>query len=120
VRYPGHRAELASGLDAVLAYMDRLHAESMELLGSMSAEDLQRRVSLPGQPPFRAWKWLRGMIEHEAHHRGQLYMYLALLGVSAPPIFGLRVDQVEAMSVAASRTVGAGLSAPPVREEKTR
>jgi len=34
--YPGHKRELADGLDAVLAYHDRCHAESMELLRTMT------------------------------------------------------------------------------------
>jgi uncharacterized damage-inducible protein DinB len=34
------------------------------------------------------------MIEHEAHHRGQLYLMLGLLEVKTPPLFGLREDEV--------------------------
>ncbi len=34
------------------------------------------------------------MIEHEAHHRGQLYLMLRLIGVVTPPIFGLTSEQV--------------------------
>lgn len=43
-------------------------------------------------------KWLRAMIEHEAHHRGQLYLMLRLIGVSPPPLFGLTSEQVRARS----------------------
>jgi uncharacterized damage-inducible protein DinB len=34
------------------------------------------------------------MAEHEAHHRGQIYLYLSILGVETPPIFGLTSEQV--------------------------
>jgi uncharacterized damage-inducible protein DinB len=29
------------------------------------------------------------MLEHEAHHRGQLYFTLGMLNVATPPIYGL-------------------------------
>jgi uncharacterized damage-inducible protein DinB len=38
------------------------------------------------------------MIEHEIHHRGQLYMYLGMLGLSAPPLYGLTEEDVKARS----------------------
>ncbi len=34
------------------------------------------------------------MAEHEIHHRGQLYMYLGMLGVETPPIYGLTSEEV--------------------------
>jgi uncharacterized damage-inducible protein DinB len=34
------------------------------------------------------------MIEHEIHHRGELYIYLNLLNVKTPPIFGLTSEEV--------------------------
>jgi hypothetical protein len=30
--------------------------------------------------------------EHEIHHRGQIYIYLALLEVPTPPLYGLTSD----------------------------
>ena len=48
-----------------------------------------------------ARKWLRAMTEHEAHHRGQLYLMLAMRGVATPPIFGLTSEEVRARSTPA-------------------
>ncbi len=42
------------------------------------------------------WKWLRAMIEHEVHHRGQLYMGLSMLNVETPPLFGLTSEELRA------------------------
>jgi uncharacterized damage-inducible protein DinB len=39
------------------------------------------------------------MVEHEAHHRGQLYMMLSMLGVATPPLYGLTEEEVRAKSV---------------------
>jgi uncharacterized damage-inducible protein DinB len=38
------------------------------------------------------------MIEHEIHHRGQLYLYLGLLDVPTPPIYGLTSEEVRERS----------------------
>jgi uncharacterized damage-inducible protein DinB len=34
------------------------------------------------------------MVEHEIHHRGQIYMYLGMLGIPTPPIFGMTSEEV--------------------------
>jgi uncharacterized damage-inducible protein DinB len=40
------------------------------------------------------------MIEHEVHHRGELYVYLALLGAPRPPLFGLTSEELKQRSAA--------------------
>jgi uncharacterized damage-inducible protein DinB len=97
-RYPGHGRELADGYDAVVAYMRRMHAESMEIFISLGEEDLDRKCLTPGGAELRVGKWLRAMIEHEAHHRGQLYLYCSMLDIPTPPIFGLTEEQVKERS----------------------
>lgn len=99
-RYPGHGRELAEGYDAVLAYVNRLHGESMEIFRRLTDEDLQQKCITPGGAPIRVWKWMRAMVEHEAHHRGQIYLYLAMLGVKTPPLYGLTEEEVQARSKA--------------------
>ena len=77
-RFAGHGPELAAGYDAVLSYYDRMHAESRALFAALDD----------------------AMLEHEAHHRGQLYLMLAMRGVATPPIFGLTSEEVRARSAA--------------------
>lgn len=98
-RYPGHGRELADGYDDVIAYLDRMHAESMAIFTSLSNDDLEAKCVTPAGTPITVWKWLRAMIEHEAHHRGQLYLMLAMRDVATPPIFGLTSEDVRARSV---------------------
>ena len=93
-RYPGHTRDLADGLDAVIAYHDRCHSEAMELLRALTAEQWSGKSITPAGTSITTWKWARAMVEHEAHHRGQVYMTLGMLGVPTPPLFGLREDQV--------------------------
>lgn len=98
-RYAGCGRELADGYDAVLALMEKLHAETVEILAGFSDEDFQRKCMTPAGIPIRTWKWLRAMTEHEIHHRGQIYTYLALLDVPTPPLYGLTAEQVRERSV---------------------
>ena len=95
-RYTTHGKELADGLENVLAFMERLHAESIAIFSKLSNEDLQRKCMTPGNAPITVWKWLRLMTEHEIHHRGQIYLYLSMLGVPTPALYGLTSEQVRA------------------------
>jgi len=97
-RYPGHGRELADGFDDVIAYLDRMHVESMAIFSALSAEDLESKCTTPAGTPITVWKWLRAMIEHEVHHRAQIYMMLSMIGVATPPLFGLTSEEVRAKS----------------------
>jgi uncharacterized damage-inducible protein DinB len=98
-RYPGCGRELADGHDAVLAYLDKLHVESVAIFRSLTPEDLQRKCMTPGDQLITTWKWLRAMVEHEVHHRGQIYLMLGMLDIVTPPLFGRTSEQVRAASV---------------------
>jgi uncharacterized damage-inducible protein DinB len=100
-RYPGHGPELAEGYDAVLAYLDRMHEESMEIFRALTPEGLRARCTTPGGASMPAWKWLRSMVEHEIHHRGQIYLMLNLLGAPTPPLYGLTSEEVKERSLPA-------------------
>jgi uncharacterized damage-inducible protein DinB len=76
--------------------MERLHAESIAIFSNLSNDDLQRKCITPGDAPITVWKWLRLMVEHEIHHRGQIYLYLGMLGIPTPPLYGLTSEQVRA------------------------
>jgi uncharacterized damage-inducible protein DinB len=99
-RYPGHDASLADGWGATLAYYDRLHAESRAIFAALTPARLQERCETPAGTPITVGKWLRAMVEHEAHHRGQLYLMLALRDVPTPPIYGLTSEEVQARTSA--------------------
>ena len=97
-RYPGHGRELADGYEAVRDFMLRAHRESIEIFRGLSAEDLRRKCVTPGGVEMSVWKWLRAMVEHEVHHRGQIYLYLSMLDIQTPPLYGLTSEEVLARS----------------------
>jgi uncharacterized damage-inducible protein DinB len=97
-RYPGCRADLAQGMAAIQAFMQNAHTETVQLLGGLRPEDLESKGVGPQGHPITAWKLLRAMVEHEIHHRGEIYVYLALLGVPRPPLYGLTEPELRALS----------------------
>lgn len=97
-RYPGHGRELAAGYDAVVEYFEKRNAETVELLAGLPDARLAERCTTPGGAELRVGKWLRSMVEHHVHHRGQIYLYLGLLGVPTPPLYGLTEEEVKARS----------------------
>ena len=93
-RYQGCGPELANGRDSIVAYMERMHQETIAILERLTPADLERKIAPVQGTPITAWKLLRAMIEHEVHHRGEIYVYLALLGVPRPPLFGLTSEEL--------------------------
>lgn len=101
-RYPGHGEALASGYASVLEYFDRMHQETVDILRALPDSRLHEPCETPGGARLAVWKWLRAMIEHEVHHRGQIYLYLGLLDVETPPLYGLTSEEVLERSEKAS------------------
>ena len=92
--YEGCGSELAEGHGAVLDYFERVGDETAALLGALGDEGLVERCTTPGGASLPVWKWLRAMAEHHVHHRGQIYLYLGLLEIDTPPLYGLTAEEV--------------------------
>jgi uncharacterized damage-inducible protein DinB len=103
-RYPGSGRDLADGYEAVLAYAERLDGEARHIIGGLDDAALGRKCQTPAGTTITTWKWLRAMCEHEAHHRGQMYLMLSMLEVPTPPLFGLTSEEVRARSSDLGRT----------------
>jgi uncharacterized damage-inducible protein DinB len=98
-RYTGCGKDLADGLEAVIAFKERMDCETVEIIKALGEAGMLRKCSTPDGASLTVWKWLRLMVEHEIHHRGQLYTYLAMLDVPTPPLYGLTSEQVLEKSV---------------------
>ena len=97
-RYTSHGPEFAADYESVIDLMRRLHAESMAIFAKLTDEDLLRKCKTPGGSDIQIAKWLRAMVEHEVHHRGKIYLYLGMLGVPTPPLYGLTSEEVRSRS----------------------
>jgi len=94
-QYKGCGRDLADGQQNILTFMERLHAESMQIFRELSDEQWNAKGKSADGHPITVWKLLRAMLEHEVHHRGQIYLYLGILGVAAPSLFGLNEQQLK-------------------------
>jgi uncharacterized damage-inducible protein DinB len=100
-KYESHESDEKQSLDDLIALLEATHVESMEKLRRFPEQDMNEpRYGPKGEgQPLKAWRWLMVMAEHEIHHRSQLAVYLSLMGVQPPHIFGLGVEDLIALSV---------------------
>ena len=89
---------MADSIEKILTFMERLHAESISVFGGLTDADLRRKCPTVGGAEVPIPVYLRSMIEHEIHHRGEMYVYLGILGVTTPPLYGLTSEEVRARS----------------------
>jgi uncharacterized damage-inducible protein DinB len=93
-RYTGCGKELADGLEEVIRFKETMHRETVEIIRQLGEEGVNRKCTTPDGASITVWKWLRLMVEHEIHHRGEIYFYLSLLNVPTPPLYGLTSEQL--------------------------
>ncbi|MGX9244383.1 MULTISPECIES: DinB family protein [Sphingobacterium] len=97
--YQGCGKELADGYENIIDFFNRLHKETIDIISQFSDEDLNRKSLTPANSEITIWKWLRAMVEHEIQHRGELYIYLNLLGVETKPLYRFTAETVQEVSV---------------------
>lgn len=89
---PPRNAELTELVD-ILSYLDETRATTERLLQEWPAQKLDERRPVPsgyrgaprGTEVSLSWIFTH-LFHHELHHRGQIYLYLRLMGLE-PPAF---------------------------------
>jgi uncharacterized damage-inducible protein DinB len=79
-------AALATVKDAV-TFANACHAAAEAIFRSMSDEDVARPIESP-MGTYPAWQYFTFAYDEHWHHRGQLYVYLRLLGKEPPDLYG--------------------------------
>ncbi len=92
--YKGCGKELADGHVEVLLYFNEMHQQSLSAFKSLSNEDLNKRIKTLNGNETKLANFLRALLIHEVHHCGALCIYLNLLNIETPSIFGLTEKQV--------------------------
>lgn len=85
VRFP---SELPAAHE-VKAYFEKVRAFTLEHLEALDPDDLGRVLDIPDSPvdhTLRSWLWF--ILEHELHHRGQVWAYLRAMG-HTPPFYAM-------------------------------
>lgn len=103
ITYKGCGSEHGETYDQILTLFDRLQEESLDIIRGFGAADFDKKCISPSGAPITVRKWLRAMIEHEIHHRGQLYIYLSMMGVRTPPVFGMTSEELIQKAAAAQK-----------------
>jgi uncharacterized damage-inducible protein DinB len=98
LNYSGCGKDLADGYDNILLYFHQMHHESMAIVNQLSDADLQKTVTAANGKNVSIANYLRALIVHEMHHRGGIAIYLGLIGIQAPPVFGLREEDLIQLS----------------------
>jgi uncharacterized damage-inducible protein DinB len=78
-------AALATVQD-VVAYANACHQAAEGIFRSMSEADVARPVESP-MGTYPAWQYFLFAYDEHWHHRGQLYVYLRLLGKEPPNLY---------------------------------
>lgn len=75
-------------LDSLLAYWSDIHKATIDWLRESPVTELSRKLPMPyAHAPWATMSWLvYHVMEHEIHHRGQIFMLLRMQGVEPPEI----------------------------------
>jgi uncharacterized damage-inducible protein DinB len=68
-------------LDAVLSVFDAVTAEELAYYQGLEPEQYDRHIPTPWGEPEHMVQLLYAFLAHEAHHRGQMVVYLRLMGL---------------------------------------
>ena len=84
--WPPYRIEDYPTVSAVKDLLAAVHERTLALLAGWSDADLDVQVTAPwGHPHTRRWI-IWHVLEHEIHHRGEIFLMLGLMGMEAPDV----------------------------------
>ena len=78
--------------EELITRCDVLNRQVANRVQALPHEDLARIIEFPGYGPFPAVTYLGWHIDHLIHHRGQLTVYLRLMGAKVPQVYGPSLD----------------------------
>jgi uncharacterized damage-inducible protein DinB len=86
---PQQRPEGKQTTEEVIETFNQSHEEMVARVAALAPHQLAEEISPFGGKygVMTREVLLNSMLEHEIHHRGQLYVYLRMLGAEVPPLF---------------------------------
>lgn len=94
ISYRGCGKELADGYDNIVHYFHQMHQESVAIFKQLSNDDLGKTIASVNGQPTSIRHFLRALVIHEIHHRAALCVYLNILGVKTPALFGVTAEDL--------------------------
>lgn len=86
-------------------YLRRVRRRLMEELDALDPADLGAPVPVPEAPELTLRSWLWFILEHELHHRGQVWAYLRGMG-RTPPFYAMVLPLGERPDIQAREELG--------------
>jgi uncharacterized damage-inducible protein DinB len=85
---PQHKPEMKTNTEDLIAAFDESHQELVARVAALKPEQLVEEIAPFGGKygTMTRETLLHFLHEHEIHHRGQLYVYLRMLGAEVPPL----------------------------------
>lgn len=74
---------------------EKLNRNLADRVNHLAPESLARIIEFPGAGPFPAISLLGWYLSHMIHHRGQLTVYLRMMGAKVPQVYGPTLDYPE-------------------------
>jgi uncharacterized damage-inducible protein DinB len=73
-------------LAAIKTALAEAHQKTLACLDTLTEADLERTVKTPWGEELSLYHIIWHVIDHECHHRGELYLCLGMLGIEGPDI----------------------------------
>ncbi len=93
---PINRPDAVRNCADIAAWSDESTASIVQQLEKLNGEQLAKIIDFRGMLQLPAVTFLRLMMSHTIHHRGQLSMYLRPMGAKVPAIYGESYDTAQA------------------------
>ena len=82
----GYTADEYGTVASLQALLAQVHGHTEAYLSTIDAADVDQVVELPWGPEVTLRWVIWHVLEHEIHHRGEIYLMLGLLGLEAPDV----------------------------------
>jgi uncharacterized damage-inducible protein DinB len=84
--WPEYRPEDYASVSAVKGLLDQVHGRTITYLESLDEAGLDQVIEASWGGKF-SLRWVFWhVLEHEVHHRGEIFLLLGLLGMDAPDV----------------------------------
>jgi uncharacterized damage-inducible protein DinB len=83
---PNYPAADYPSVASIKTLLTEVHARTETYLDTLSLADLDRQIETPWGEHFPLLWIIWHVIDHEIHHRGEIYLMLGLMGLEAPDI----------------------------------
>jgi len=83
---PNSSLQAYPSMTGVQKRLDEVHTRTLDFLKPLSPADLDRAIQAPWGSEFPLHFVLWHVLEHEIHHRGEIFLMLGMLGRPAPDV----------------------------------